>query len=130
MPTALEKVQDFIAVFIEAWPSGDTTALGSFFSEDALYQNGPLEPVRGRAAIESTFAEFMKVGGEVDVEMIHMIAEGPIVMTERIDHLTRADGTTASLPMMGVIEVHDGLVTAWRDYFDLSQFASQIQGGS
>ena len=72
----------------------------------------------------------MKVGGEVDVEMIRMIAEGPIVMTERIDHLTRADGTTASLPMMGVVEVHDGLVTVWRDYFDLSQFASQIQGGS
>ena len=72
----------------------------------------------------------MKVGGEVDVEMIHMMAEGPIVMTERVDHLTRADGTTASLPMMGVIEVHDGLVVAWRDYFDLSQFTSQMAGHS
>jgi limonene-1,2-epoxide hydrolase len=130
MPTALETVQDFIAAFIKAWPSADATALGPFFSEDAVYHNGPLEPVSGRAAIESTFAEFMKVGGEVDVEMIHMMAEGPIVMTERIDHLTRADGTAASLPMMGVIEVHDGLVAAWRDYFDLSQFTSQIIGGS
>ena len=27
-------------------------------------------------------------------------------------------------PMMGVIEVHDRLVVAWRDYFDLSQFTS------
>ena len=130
MPTALETVQDFMVAFIEAWPAADTTALGSFFSEDALYQNGPLEPVRGRAAIESTFAQFMKVGREVDVEMIHMMAEGPIVMTERIDHLTMAERTTASLPMIGVIEVHDGAVTAWRDYFDLSQFASQIQGES
>lgn len=129
MPTALEMVQEFMAAFIEAWPSADTTTLGSFFSEDALYQNGSLEPVRGRAAIESTFAQFMKVGGEVDVEVIHMMAEGPIVMTERIDHLTRADGTTASLQLMGVIEVHDGLVAAWRDYFDLSQFTSQMLGG-
>jgi limonene-1,2-epoxide hydrolase len=128
MPTALETVQDFMAAFIEAWPTADTTALGSFFSEDALYHNGPLEPVRGRAAIEATFAQFMRVGGQVDVEMVHMMAEGPIVMTERIDHLTRADGTTASLPMMGVIEVHDGLVAAWRDYFDLSQFTSQMLG--
>ena len=55
-----------------------------------------------------------------------MMAEGPIVTTERIDHLTRAGGTTASLPMMGVIEVHDGLVVAWRDYFDLSQFTSRM----
>jgi limonene-1,2-epoxide hydrolase len=130
MPTALETVQDFIAAFIEAWPSADTTALGSFFSEDALYQNGPLEPVRGRAAIEATFAQFMKVGGQVDVEVIHMMAEGLIVMTERIDHLTRTDGTTASLPLMGVIEVRDGLVATWRDYFDLNQFTSQMLGGS
>jgi len=72
----------------------------------------------------------MKVGGQVDVEVIHMMAEDPIVMTERIDHLTRADGTTASLPLMGVIEVRDGLVAAWRDYFDLSQFTSQMLGGS
>jgi limonene-1,2-epoxide hydrolase len=129
MPTALETVQDFMAAFIEAWPIADATALGSFFSEHALYHNGALEPVRGRAAIEATFAQFMKVGGQVNVEMVHMMAEGPIVMTERIDHLTRADGTTASLPMMGVIEVHDGLVVAWRDYFDLSQFTSQVLGG-
>src|ERR1700677_1172453 len=68
MPTALETVHDFIAAFIAAWPSADATALGSFFSEDALYQNGPLEPVRGRAAIESTFAQFMEEGGEAEVE--------------------------------------------------------------
>ena len=128
MPTALETVQDFVAAFIEAWPTADTTALGSFFSEDALYHNGPLQPVRGRAAIEATFAQFMRVGGQVDVEMIHIMAEGPMVMTERVDHLTRADGTTACLPMMGVIEVHDGLVVAWRDYFDLNQFTSQMAG--
>jgi limonene-1,2-epoxide hydrolase len=32
--------------------------------------------------------------------------------------------------MMGVIEVHDGLVVAWRDYFDLSQFTSRISAES
>lgn len=130
MPTHVETVQDFMAAFMNAWPTGDTSALGSFFSEDAVYQNGPLEPVRGRAAIKATFAQFMRTGGAVDVEMIHMVAEGPIVMTERVDHLTRADGTIASLPMMGIFEVRDGLIAAWRDYFDLSQYTSQVLGGS
>jgi limonene-1,2-epoxide hydrolase len=130
MPTAVETVRDFMAAFVQAWPTADTTTLGSYFNEDSIYHNVPLEPVRGRAAIEATFAEFMRIGGQVDVEMIHMVAEGPIVMTERVDHLTRADGTTASLPMMGIIEVHDGLIAAWRDYFDLSQFTSQVLGGN
>ena len=50
MPTALETVQDFMAAFIEAWPSADATALGPFFSEDALYQQrsaGASERTRG-----------------------------------------------------------------------------------
>jgi limonene-1,2-epoxide hydrolase len=119
-----------MAAFVKAWPTAATTTLGPFFSEDAMYHNVPLEPVRGRAAIEATFAQFMRIGGQVDVEMIHMVAEGPIVMTERVDHVTRADGTTASLPMMGIIEVRNGLIAAWRDYFDLSQFTSQVLGGS
>ena len=130
MPTPVETVQDFMAAFMRAWPTADTAALSSYFSEDAVYHNVPLEPVRGRAAIEATFAHFMGIGGQVDVDIIHMLAEGSIVMTERVDLLTRADGTTASLPMMGIIEVHDGLIAAWRDYFDLSQFTSQALGGS
>jgi limonene-1,2-epoxide hydrolase len=32
--------------------------------------------------------------------------------------------------MMGIIEVRNGLIAAWRDYFDLSQFTSQVLGGS
>lgn len=130
MSTPVETVQDFMAALMNAWPTASTTALGSFFSEYAVYHNVPLEPVRGRAAIEATFAQFMGIGGLVDVDIVHMLAEGPIVMTERIDYLTKVDGTTTSLPMMGIIEVHDGLITAWRDYFDLSQFTSQLLGGS
>jgi len=72
----------------------------------------------------------MSMGGQVDVDILHMVAQGPIVMTERVDHFTRDDGTTISLPMMGVIEVHNGLIAGWRDYFDLSRFTSQVLAGT
>ena len=129
MPTSTEIVQDFIAAFIEAWPSGDAARLGSFFREDAIYHNMPMEPVRGRPAIEATFAEFMRMGGEVGVDVAHMLADGPIVMTERVDHFA-GDGFTLSLPIMGLIEIHDGVIAAWRDYFDISMFTSQMPAGS
>jgi len=29
---------------------------------------------------------------------------------------------------MGIVEVNGGKINAWRDYFDLSQFASQLPG--
>jgi limonene-1,2-epoxide hydrolase len=124
MTASAQTVQDFISAFKKAWPTADPAPLGSFFQENATYHNIPLEPVTGRSAILSTFAQFMSMGGEVDVDIVHMVAEGTIVMTERVDHFTNDDGTTVSLPMMGVIEVHDGLIAAWRDYFDLGQFTS------
>jgi limonene-1,2-epoxide hydrolase len=124
MLTPVETVREFIAVFIAAWPHGDATPLGQFFSEDAIYHNVPMEPVHGREAIVATFADFMRMGGQVSVDITHIVAEGPIVMTERVDHFIGA-GTSISLALMGIIEIHDGAITGWRDYFDLNQLTPQ-----
>jgi limonene-1,2-epoxide hydrolase len=126
MPAPIGTVRDFIATFVEAWPAAETAALGSYFSQDAVYHNGPLEPVRGRVAIETAFADFMEMGGRVEVEIIHIVADGPIVMTERVDRVVKEDGTIVSLPVMGVIEIRDGLISRWRDYFDLNQLTTQV----
>lgn len=121
----LETVESFMAAFIAAWETGDAAAPGAFFAEDAVYHNGPMEPVKGREAIETTLAEFMAMGGRVDVDVPHILADESIVMTERIDHFIRPEGTV-SLPVMGIFEVREGRIIAWRDYFDLNQFASAV----
>jgi limonene-1,2-epoxide hydrolase len=46
-------------------------------------------------------------------------------MTERIDYV-RLGRKTAGLKIAGVFEVHDGVITAWRDYFDPTQFGLQL----
>ena len=46
-------------------------------------------------------------------------------MTERVDIFTRA-GRTFDLQVMGAFEVNDGKINAWRDYYDPSQFKSQM----
>jgi limonene-1,2-epoxide hydrolase len=124
MSSSAEVIEAFMAAFIAAWPTGDASNLGSYFNDETVYQNGPLEPVVGREAIQDTLTEFMCMGGDVRVDVTHLLADGPIVMTERVDHITTAEGTR-SLPLMGIFEIHDGIITAWRDYFDLAQFTSQ-----
>ena len=126
--TPLETVESFVAAFIAAWEAGDAATLGAFFSEDAVYHNGPIDPVTGRDAIEGTLASFMAMGGRVDVDLAHALADESIVMTERIDHFIRPEGTV-SLPVMGIFEVSEGRIIAWRDYFDLNQFASAWRNG-
>jgi limonene-1,2-epoxide hydrolase len=34
--------------------------------------------------------------------------------------MRRKDGGEVALPVMGVFEVHDGRIAAWRDYFDMA----------
>jgi limonene-1,2-epoxide hydrolase len=129
LPSAEEVVREFMAAFITAWPTGDATALGRFFSEDAEYCNGPLEPVRGRGAIVASLTQMMSLGGAVDAEIRHLLSAQAVVMTERVDYV-RFGEKTATLRIAGVFEVHDGAITGWRDYFDPDEFGAQLSGPS
>ncbi len=124
-PSAEEVVRDFMAAFTAAWPTGDATTLGRFFSEDAEYCNGPGEPVVGREAIVADLARMMSLGGHVDADIRHLLSDGAVVMTERVDYV-RVDAKTAALRIAGVFEVHDGVITGWRDYFDSTEFGAQL----
>jgi limonene-1,2-epoxide hydrolase len=60
----------------------------------------------------------------VRVDISHIIAAGPVVMVERVDHFVGSE-RTIELPVVGVFEVQGGKITAWRDYFDSAQLAGQ-----
>jgi limonene-1,2-epoxide hydrolase len=117
-----------MAASIPAWSSGDATDLARFFSEDAEYRNGSLPTVTGRTAIVSSLTEMMAMGGEVEVELVHIVAAGPVVMTERVDYV-RFGEDRVPLRIAGVFEVSNGVITAWRDYFDAAEFSSQLSVG-
>jgi limonene-1,2-epoxide hydrolase len=52
-------------------------------------------------------------------EVLAVAANGESVLTERIDHVRRADGSNIdSCPCMGIFEVARGKITAWREYYD------------
>jgi limonene-1,2-epoxide hydrolase len=51
--TPTETVRAFMDAFRTGWPEGDA-ATTSFFSENAVYCNGPLASVQGREAISAT----------------------------------------------------------------------------
>ena len=60
--------------------------------------------------------------------MVHVVADGGLVMTERIDYLV-ADGRSVALPVLGVFELTGPRIVAWRDHFDLAQFGAQWSSG-
>jgi limonene-1,2-epoxide hydrolase len=60
------------------------------------------------------------------LRIVHIAANGPIVMTERIDVFTLSERSFEPA-VMGTVEIRDGTIKAWRDYFDSKQFASRVE---
>jgi limonene-1,2-epoxide hydrolase len=52
--TPTETVRAFMDAVRTGWPEGDAATMASFFSENAVYCNGPLVSVQGRGAISAT----------------------------------------------------------------------------
>ena len=118
---------DLVRRFCAAWADGDVDALLAYFADDAVYHNMPIAPVTGKEAIRTTIEGFTTGVDKIEFRVLNLAAAGDVVLTERVDVFTTTTATTIELPVMGTFEVSDGQITAWRDYFDLNQFMSQLQ---
>jgi limonene-1,2-epoxide hydrolase len=117
-----------VTAFIEAFNAVDLDRILGFFTDDAIYHNIPVDPVQGLDAIRTTLQGFMGMSSEVDW-VLHNIAEAEngTVLTERTDRFLVGE-KWIELPVMGIFEIESGRIRAWRDYFDMSQFQSQLAG--
>jgi limonene-1,2-epoxide hydrolase len=126
MESPIEVVRRFCA----AWSDNvEVAELAAFFTEDAVYHNMPMAPVNGREAIANNIASFIRPGApgieSIQFNVINIAANGPVVMTERVDAF-KLPKKSFELPVMGTFEVRDGKISAWRDYFDMNQFTSRM----
>ena len=112
----VEIIRQFISEWDAPSPNGET--LGSYFTENALYHNIPMEPVEGKAAITATLGGMAGMMTSKGWDLLNIVGEGNIVMTERIDKFEAGENKVA-LPVMGVFELTDGKIASWREYFDL-----------
>ncbi len=114
--------------FLEACVRADPDEFASYFTEDAIWSNSPWPPVVGRDAIRETLRRGARQMKALPWEVRHIIAVGEVVMTERVDNFLVGD-TQVRVPCMGVFELRDGKIAAWRDYWDLKQFEAQLPVG-
>ena len=84
----------------------------------------PIGTVRGPAGIRAVLEPFFAPTLENEFRVLRAASAGPVVILERLDRHRLAD-KWVELPVTGVFEVHDGLITYWRDYFDAATIMSQ-----
>jgi len=115
---------ELVMNFVQAWNDMNWDAVDDALAEDVVYHNIPMEVIEGRAAA-SAFIRGMSPES-VNWEVLNIAENGNVVLTERVDNFVMAGGKNLSLPVMGTMELVDGKIKAWRDYFDLATFASQM----
>jgi limonene-1,2-epoxide hydrolase len=104
--------------FIDAWERRDAAFILGHFADDAVYHSIPLSPIVGKESIREFVSKFAGVRpGRLEIR--HQVASGNVVMNERTDRIF-INGRPVTLPICGVFEIENGLIKAWREYFDLT----------
>ena len=122
-----------VTAFLAMWkrPGGFAQSLRDCFAPDAVYENVGLSRTVGAEAaiawLSDSGADPATFAMEADTQA--MAAVGNRVLTERIDYILGPDGgRVATFPVMGIFEVADGKIAAWRDYFDTAGHSGQQEG--
>ncbi len=107
-----------VEAFLKSFVAMDFETALTHISADCEYTNIPMGTVRGPAGVREVLEPFFAPIHENDFIILRKAADGPIVFLERLDR-HRLDHGWRELPVNSVFEVHNGLITVWRDYFDL-----------
>ena len=119
---------ELVRRFCSEWSTMSVDDFVGYFTDDAVYHNVPMEPCEGRDAIRKFADDFMPMMTGMEVEMHRIIADGPIVVTERTD-IIHFPNATARVPILGIFEIEDGRIAAWREYFDMKPFEAAMAAG-
>ncbi len=113
---------EIVDAFLEAFVAMDFDTALTHLSDDCEYTNIPMGTVRGHAGVREVLEPFFAPIHENEFIILRSAEAGPIVFRERLDR-HRLDHGWRDLPVNSAFEVHDGLITVWRDYFDLAAAA-------
>ena len=115
--------------FCDAFSRRDAGEILEYFTEDAVYHNMPMPPVQGKAGIKTVLDMFLKPSESVEFIILRIaVGDDGAVLTERLDKFALG-GKNIELPEMGVFELANGKIAAWRDYFDMAAWTRQTAGG-
>jgi limonene-1,2-epoxide hydrolase len=124
MAVNCEKV---VGDLFAAWTRLNLDEVMSHFAEDAVWDNVPMSPAKGKQAIREMTHGFMKDTSAFSVNILKSLHEGNVVFNSRVDTITMKNGKKAEIPVAGMFELDDGgKIRVWRDYFDLATFTKQI----
>jgi limonene-1,2-epoxide hydrolase len=124
-----KSAKQVVQQFCDGMVNRDAEALRPLLTDDVVYQNAGMPSAEG---IDATLAaltfQFEMFPDSYEYETINVVAEGDVVMNERLDYVRGPDGQRHGLPVMGTFVVRDGKIARWTDYWDSALIAKMMSG--
>ncbi len=124
MMTTQMSAADTVHAFLNAVTASDYDAAMTLIAEDCQYENMPMGKAVGPAGVRGVLEPFFSPTLENEFIILRELMNGNTVFTERLDRHRLATGWV-ELPVAGVWEVENGLITVWREYFDAATILSK-----
>jgi|HigsolmetaAR202D_1030399.scaffolds.fasta_scaffold00009_24 limonene-1,2-epoxide hydrolase len=105
---------------IQAWNAQDWNRVYELFAPDGVLHSMMIEPVTGRDAIKQRLSALVAGVSRIELRVRHIGVIDGVVFVERVDDFVYR-GKHGTVPVVGVIEVENGLVKEWREYYDRAQ---------
>ncbi|HQP20285.1 MULTISPECIES: nuclear transport factor 2 family protein [Phenylobacterium] len=115
---------------IAAWKAADWKKVGDLFAENGVLRSMMLpESTVGRQAIYERIAALGKgAPGGVTLDVVHMGVIDGQVFIERVDRFVY-NGKPGAVPVVGVLDIRDGKVQEWREYYDRAELLKALGAG-
>lgn len=102
---------------IAAWDARDGDKIADMFTEDGVLHSMMIAPIKGREAIRPRMKFLVDNASHMKISPRTIAVTGNTVFLERTDSFT-FKGHKGSVPVVGVLEIRDGKVAEWREYYD------------
>ncbi len=119
------EAEKIVADFCKSFERKNIDEIMSYFSDDAVYHNMPMEPARGKDAMRTTINSFLPGSDRIEFKILHTASNNNIVFNERMDMFDMGE-KRVEVPVAGMFEVRGGKISLWRDYFDLQTYTKQL----
>ena len=120
------KHADIVRAYYAAWLADDLEGVMRLCTDDVVAVNVPIGPIHGKAAVRDFFTKFARGMNAKHYDVHRILADETCAVVEGVENYVK-NGKQVSLPYMSTFLFRDGLISEWRDYFDLQTVRKQLE---
>ena len=110
---------------VDAWNEMDWDRAFDTFADDGVLHSMMVDPIVGKAAVSTRLAAVVDGLNRIELEIVNMGVVNDVVVLERVDDFDYK-GKHSRVPVVGIMEISNGKVDEWREYYDKATLMSAL----